>query len=138
MAFDFGLMRIGVAIANNNLKIAHPLEIVTGKNNLEKMAQITKLIDTWKPFELIVGMPNPTDDKIDLINNIKKFINRLKYNFKLNVVIINEDYTSLEASKLLNQQQIYGIKQKNKLDSLSAVVILNTYFSKQVIKEHDL
>lgn len=138
MAFDFGLSRIGVAIANNTLKITHPLEIITGKNNVEKMLKISQLIETWKPSELIVGMPRVTADKMELINNINKFINRLKNNFKLNVVLVNEDYTSSDASILLKQQEIYGIKQRNKLDSLSALLILNSYLNKQVIKEHDL
>jgi putative Holliday junction resolvase len=138
MAFDFGLKRIGVAISNVNLKIPHPLGVIIGKNNAEKMTKITKLIDIWKPTELVVGMPRVFNDKLELINNINKFINRLKNNFKLNVVVVNEDYTSLDASKLLNEQKVYGINQKNKLDSISASLILVTYFDKQVIEEYDL
>ncbi len=41
MAFDFGLSRIGVAIANTLLKIPHPVECITGKNKFEKFEKTT-------------------------------------------------------------------------------------------------
>jgi putative Holliday junction resolvase len=128
MAFDFGLSRIGVAIANSLLKIPHPLDIIVAKTNVEKMNKITQLIDTWQPTHLVVGIPSKTDDKVVLINNINKFVNRLKHIFRLDVTLVIEDFSSMNASLLLKEQQIYGMKQKNKLDSLSAMVILENYF----------
>ena len=128
MGFDFGLTRIGVAIANTSLRIPHPLAIVVGKDNNEKMAKIGELIAIWQPFNLVVGMPSNDINKLDLVHSINKFINRLKHNFRLEVISINEDFTSKIASGLLDVQGIHGIKQKHKLDSLSAMIILENYF----------
>jgi len=129
MAFDFGETRIGVAIGNTLLKIPHPILTVIGRNKFEKLDKIGKLINEWKPTQLVVGMPTTSPDKVELIANITRFANRLKHNFKLPVALINEDYTSSMAACQLNQQSVIGISQKSKLDQLSACGILHFYFA---------
>ena len=129
MSFDFGETRIGVAIGNTSLNIPHPLSIIIGKNKFEKFAKIAKYIDEWRPVVLVVGMPSNHANKDELVQSITRFSNRLKNNFKLPVVFVNEDYTSHNAANLLKEQAVYGKAQKNKLDSLAACEILQTYFS---------
>lgn len=67
-------------------------------------------------------------DKIQLITNIKRFSNRLKEQFKLPVTFVNEEYSSSMASSKLNEQSVFAMKQKDKLDAVSATVILQHYF----------
>ena len=129
MGFDFGEARIGVAIGNTLLKIPHPLPIVSGRNKFDKFAKIGKLIDEWRPILLVIGMPSNPLNKEDLVQSIIRFSNRLKNNFKLPVSFMNEDYTSHNAVNLLKEQSIYGKASKDKLDSLAACEILQTYFS---------
>ena len=88
MSFDFGLIRIGVAISNTELKIPHPVDLITGRNKFEKMDKIAKLIQEWRPEHLVVGMPSSSEGegkeaKEALIDAINKFANRLKHKFKL-------------------------------------------------------
>lgn len=128
LAFDFGETRIGVAVGNLETKISHPLDIIVGKNKFEKLDKISALVNEWKPLLLIVGMPKTNDQQT--VINITKFANRLKDRFRLEIVFINEDYTSLIAEELLKEQHIYGVKQKHKLDSLAASLILKMYFDK--------
>lgn len=138
MAFDFGMTRIGVAIGDVVLQIPHPLAVVTGKNKFEKFAKIKELVDKWKPTLLVVGMPvtDTEKQKIEgknqvkdqLITNIKRFSNRLKEQFKLAVELVNEEYSSSMASSKLNEQAVFALKQKAKLDAVSATVILQRYF----------
>jgi putative Holliday junction resolvase len=130
MAFDFGDTRIGVAVGNTLLKIPHPLIIVTGRNKFEKFDKIGKLIYEWRPTQLVVGVPSAREDNHALLTNLTRFSNRLKHNFNLPVALINEDYTSTIATQQLNQQAVYGIKQKTKLDQLAACGILQAYFDK--------
>ena len=129
MAFDFGLNRIGVATGHTDVKIAHPLANITGKNKFEKLDKITLLVNKWQPELLLVGMPSFGDDKIQLIASIEKFARRLEHRFKLPLKFINEDYSSSDAASLLNDQQIYGRSQVGFLDQLSACAILSTYFN---------
>ena len=153
MSFDYGDTRIGVAVANATLKIPHPVETVFGRNKFEKLDKIAKLIDKWRPTQLVVGMPSydsildehieyrvkrnyqePEVDepvknqKEELIKSITKFANRLKNKFKLPVTFVNEDYTSSIGVHKLNEQAIRGIAQKVKLDMIAACLIMQYYF----------
>ena len=148
MGFDFGESRIGVAVGNTLLKIPHPLIIITGKNKFEKLEKIRQLVDKWKPGLFVVGMPQAEDhqdyseklalgrksnsqnkNKEKLINNIRKFANRLKHSFNLEVKLVSEDFTSSDAAIKLKEQSVHGIKQKGKLDALAACGILEQYFA---------
>jgi putative Holliday junction resolvase len=123
MAFDFGQNRIGVATGNTQLKIAHPLETITGLNKFAKLDKIAKLVTVWNPQLFIVGKPA----------NTNKFANRLRHRFATPVSFIDEDYTSSLACSQLNEQNIFGRKQYEKLDQLSACAILETYFNNSII-----
>lgn len=153
MSFDFGLNRIGIAISNTELKIPHPVAVVTGRNKFEKLDKIAKLIQEWKPSHLVVGMPSESRGATEatgatelatsteatgvtketkqlkdaLIDAINKFANRLKHKFKLPLTFVNEDYTSQIASNKLTEQLIRGRRQVGKLDMLAACAILQRY-----------
>lgn len=127
MAFDFGYKRIGVAIGNTLIKVAHPIATVINKEDMKK--NIESLISRWKPHMIIVGAPAIRDDNKPLLKSINSFATFLKTEFKIKIKIVNEDFSSEIAKMQLNEQQIYGIQQKKKLDELSACQILQTYFS---------
>lgn len=136
MSFDFGLNRIGIAVANTELKIPHPIAVITGRNKFEKLDKITHLIQEWKPSHLVVGMPSESAEELSqetkvaknaLIDAINKFANRLKHKFKLPLTFINEDYTSAIAANKLSEQLIRGRRQIGKLDMLAACAILQRY-----------
>lgn len=131
MAFDYGEARVGVAMGNTLLGIAHPLETIAVEGMHPKIDAIEKLIERWKPDILVVGRPHESDSpqKIQLVNTINNFVKRLARRTGLTVEVVNEDFTSSHASGLLKEQGIYGREQKEHLDKLAACSILQTYFS---------
>ena len=58
----------------------------------------------------------------------KKFARRLNGRFNLPVILVDERYSSAEASQLLNQTGIKGRAQKAMLDQVAAQTILRSYF----------
>lgn len=134
LAFDYGEARIGVAMGNSLLQIPHPVATIAAEGMWPKIDQIAELIIKWQPKLLIVGCPHLSDNpqKIQLVNTIHNFVKRLERKFALQVIIINEDFSSAHASSLLNEQGVYGREQKGKLDQLAACSILQTYFSNQL------
>lgn len=131
LAFDYGDMRIGIAVGNTLLKIAHPLITISGEGMWVKIDQLSEIVTQWQPTMLVVGIPHTSDNpqKIQLINTINNFANRIGRKFTLPVTLINEDFSSAHADSLLKEQGVYGQAQKGKLDQLAACSILNTYFS---------
>lgn len=134
LAFDYGDMRVGVAMANSLLKIPHPLTTICAEGMWAKIDEIAKLIEKWQPGLLLVGLPHFNDNpqKVQLINTINNFARRLFQKFNIKVELVNEDFTSFHAKGLLHEQGISERDQKGKLDQLAACSILDLYFNHHI------
>jgi putative Holliday junction resolvase len=132
LAFDFGLKRIGVAVGDTTIGIAHPVTILSVASNVERLAAVEKLVQEWQPASFVIGEPHHENgDTHEVAHLAKKFGNRLTENFKLPVAYVNETLSSSEASEQLAAQGIRGRAQKVQLDAVAAQVILQSYFDEQ-------
>ncbi|WP_028535359.1 Holliday junction resolvase RuvX [Paludibacterium yongneupense] len=129
LAFDFGERRIGVAVGETLIGIAHPLETIDTLLNDERFARIAALIAEWKPAQLVVGLPVHADGtEHDMTRLAQRFANRLHGRFGLPVALVDERHTSLLAESLLAEAGLRGRKQKPVLDQVAAQAILQTWF----------
>jgi putative Holliday junction resolvase len=129
LAFDFGEKRIGVAVGDIAIGIAHPLQTVTGKNTAERFAVITALVAEWKPVRLVVGLPLALDGtEHELTRLCRRFARRLQGRFGLPVEMVDERLTSVEADQALNETGVRGRGRKAVLDQVAAQRILQSYF----------
>lgn len=136
LAFDFGEKRIGVAIGEQLLGIAHPLTTIHGEANDERFRIIGELIAQWKPVQLVVGLPLSLEGEEHAVTQLcKKFARRLNGRFNLPVALVDERLSSAEASQTLKQIGIGGRKQKPMLDQVAAQHILQSYFDS--LDNHD-
>jgi putative Holliday junction resolvase len=128
LGFDFGERRIGVAVGDRLLGIAHPLCTIDTILTAERFARIGQLIDEWKPETLIVGLPTHADGTEHQMTQLaRRFANRLNGRFNLPVVLVDERHTSLLAESLLHESGLHGRKQKPVLDQVAAQAILQTW-----------
>lgn len=133
LAFDFGLKRIGVAVGELELGMAHALATMNGGDAPRTMAAIDKLIKEWRPSLLIVGQPRHDDGRPHALTGaIKKFVAQLRNHTKLDVILADESYSSAAAAIALRDAGISGQKQKAMLDSVAAQEILQGYFDNHV------
>lgn len=129
LAFDFGEKRIGVAVGNMSIGIAHPLETISSESNDVRFAAIAVMIAEWQPSRLVVGLPSHLDGtEHELSRLCRKFANRLHGRFNLPVTLVDERLTSAEASQSLNEIGIRGRSQKVMIDQVAAQTILQSYF----------
>ncbi|MGY1490371.1 Holliday junction resolvase RuvX [Methylobacillus pratensis] len=129
LGFDFGEKRIGVAIGEHLLGIAHPLATIDAEANDKRFATIASLIEEWQPVSLVVGLPSYLNgDEHALTQLCRKFARRLEGRFSLPVTLVDERLSSAEASQALKQSGISGRKQKPMLDQVAAQHILQSYF----------
>lgn len=128
LAFDFGERRIGVAVGDNLVGIAHPLQTIDAESNDIRFSTIGGLISEWKPVLLVVGLPTYLDGTEHALTQLcKKFARRLEGRFNLPVALVDERLSSAEASQALKQAGISGRKQKTMLDQVAAQLILQHY-----------
>lgn len=129
LAFDFGERRIGVAVGEHLIQSANPLTTIDDESNDVRFARISTLIQEWQPALLVVGMPLSLDGaETEMTQLCKKFARRLNGRFNLPVALIDERYSSAEASQMLNESGIRGRAQKEMLDQVAAQTILRSYF----------
>jgi putative Holliday junction resolvase len=129
LCFDFGEQRIGVAVGEHLLATANPLTTIDNESNEIRFEAINKLVKEWQPKLLVVGLPLSLDGAETSVTQLcKKFARRLNGRFNLPVMMIDERYSSVEASDLLNQSGIKGRAQKEMLDQVAAQTILQSYF----------
>ena len=128
-AFDFGTKRIGVAVGNTISATARPLTTIDDEKNDLRFAAIAKLLNEWEPAALVVGLPCHVDGTPHEMTALcRRFANRLKGRFNLPTLLVDERYTSAAASAALDEEGIYGRKQKALIDQYAAQQILQAYF----------
>lgn len=129
MAFDFGEKRIGVAIGEAGIGVAHPHTVLTVDNKEARMAAVEKLIREWQPVALVVGEPTHADARAHPLAPVaRKFGHRLSERFRLPVTFVNEFLSSAEAAGKLSDQGIHGRAQTANIDAVAAQIILQSYF----------
>src|SRR5690348_1234528 len=121
LAFDFGQKRIGVAVGNLGLGLAHPLATISSANRREQFESIFRLIREWQPVLLVVGLPLHADGiDQEMTGRSRRFARRLEGRFGIKTVLVDERHTSIDASAALREAGIRGKKQKPILDQVAA------------------
>ena len=129
LAFDFGAKRIGVAVGDLTIGIAHPLTTINAADNRSRFAAIAALIAEWRPAELVVGVPAHADGSEHEVGRLaRRFAQRLEGRFGLATRLVDERLTSQAAETKLREQSIRGKKLKATLDTVAAQEILQAYF----------
>ena len=132
IAFDFGEKRVGVAVADMTVGIAHPLATIHAADKETRFAAIAALIAEWKPAQLIVGEPHHADGGAHEIARLaRRFAQRLKGRFGLPVTLVDESFSSTAAESRLHEQGVHGSKLKSVLDSAAACEIMETWLEQQ-------
>lgn len=131
LALDFGEKRIGLAISQSMLLVQEFGTIryqeldgaVDSINNICKEEHITKIV---------VGLPKNAQGKEGpQAENIRGFVKKLKEKIKIAIVFEDETLTTVEAQEILKEKGIDLKESKERIDQLSAKIILQQYLSNQ-------
>ncbi len=132
LAFDFGIRRIGVAVGESALGLAHPLSEISGEETEPRFAAIAKIIEEWQPQHLVVGLPLTADGaEHDLTRRAQRFARQLEGRFGLPVSLVDERYTSVEAESGLRDTGARKALREKRIDAAAAQLILQQFFHDQ-------
>jgi putative holliday junction resolvase len=132
LAFDFGTRRIGVAVGNTLVRVAHPLATIESEANEARFAAIEALIAEWQPGELVVGIPVHADGTAhDMTLRARRFARQLAGRFRLPVVEVDERHTTEAAQSQLAQAGLGGRRGRGHRDEVAAQLILQAYFDER-------
>ena len=121
LAFDYGTKKIGVAIGNTLTRQARPLDILLPVTREQRFAAIARLLAEWQPDAVVVGLPLAADGQEQYASlRCRRFANQLRGRFGVEVVLVDERGSSMEAQSML------GTHAPD--DAMAAAVILQRYF----------
>ncbi len=130
LAFDFGERRIGVAVGELELGIAHPLETIDAAANDARFARIDVLLQEWRPVLLVVGLPLALDGAEHRLTGLaRKFAQRLHGRFGIEIQLVDERLTSVEAQREARESGLTARGSKRIVDPFAAKLILEAFFN---------
>ena len=128
LAFDFGTRRIGVAVGETTVGLAHPLTTIAASEDAGRLAAIAPLVAEWRPTLLVVGLPTHADGTAHTMTaRARRFARQLESRFRLAVELIDERYTTEAAADALADAGIGRRGHKPVRDRVAAQIILQAY-----------
>lgn len=129
IAFDFGTKSIGVAVGQTITGTARPLAALKAREGIPDWELIAAVFREWQPDYVVVGLPLNMDGTPQLVTNqAKKFANCLHGRFGIRAELHDERLSTVEARANLFADGGYRALGKDKVDSASAVIILESWF----------
>jgi putative holliday junction resolvase len=133
LAFDFGLKRIGIASGNSLTRSAAPRPAAMSGPAGPDWELIGREVRALGPARLVVGAPYNVDGTDGAITAAARaFAAELKQRFALPVHLVDERFSSLEATEALRGRRASGERrrrvEKSDIDSAAAAVILGRWF----------
>jgi len=136
LGFDFGKKRIGVAVGQTLTASARPLATLRTHNDQPDWEAIGRLIDTWRPTQLVVGLPvNEDGSEHILAAAVQNFAGQLRNRYALPVHLVDERLSSHEAQQIAvsmgGRAAPHTQAAKEAVDRIAAQIILETWLSQQ-------
>ena len=125
LAFDYGKVRIGVAVGHQPGELTRRLSVVRNGPAGPDWAAISKLIDDWLPDQIVVGLSRHADGSDSPVTKaIRRFANSLKERFSRPVHLQDERLSSVAAREVLVEEGLSKAKIEKQLDCEAARQIL--------------
>ncbi len=136
IAFDYGLKKTGVAIAQSITKTASPLLALKMNNGEPDWENIDSIFENFKPNCAIFGMPEKQiNESNSLTKKINSFSSKIEKRYQISIGFINEHLTSKIAKDKLKEQRQEGILlrqiKKGQIDSMAATIILQEWMNRE-------
>ena len=124
IAFDYGDVRIGVAMSDPDSILASPLTTLASSDP-KLFQQIALLIDEHEPVALYVGEPlNLSGESSASAQKAATFAEKLQIEFNVPVTMIDERLSTVSATNAMRQSGVSAKDARSKVDMAAAVAIL--------------
>jgi len=131
LALDFGLRRMGFAVGDTQIGTASPLKQLDRKNKQLDLTYIKNLVEEYEVEQIVMGYPlNMDGSKSDFSARVERFSRALEKACAIPIEFMDERLTSFEAEELIKEHIPDFKKRKKMIDSISAMIILQSYMEK--------
>lgn len=140
LALDIGTVRIGIATSDIMEIIASAYETYRRKKSLdEDVKYIANLAQSLGAGEIVIGLPLKLDgtegQSVEMAKNFGEELSKL---VSIPIVYQDERLSTVSAERILIESGMRREKRKDKIDSIAATIILQTYLDKKSFKKGSL
>ena len=128
LGLDWGSKRIGIAISTNSTGIALPLRTLSRTSWTNDVSTIKNIIETHNVSMIIIGLPLLLSGKLgQQALDIKNPVTNLQTEIEIPINLFDERLTTQQSYKILKETQTKNSKIDEKIDEVSACLILQSY-----------
>jgi putative holliday junction resolvase len=133
LALDFGRARIGAAISDELLLLAHPLETIPADGNPE--ARVAEIVREKKVDHVVAGVPRQMNGQIGTAaTEVLDFVEKLRAILPCPVVTWDERLTTVAAQRALRDAGKKTRHTRGYVDQVAAQMILQSYLDRRAEK----
>lgn len=131
MGLDYGAKTVGVAVSDEMLLTAQPLETITREreSKLRKTyARLEKLMEEYQVEKIVVGLPKKlNNEEGERCEKTREFAGKLEERTGLEVIFWDERLTTVAADHVLEEANVRKDQRKAYIDKIAASMILENY-----------
>ena len=134
IAFDFGDVRIGVAVTDPSGILATPLNFLEN-SEASLSANMTSLYDEYQPIYTAIGFPSHlSGSESQKSKSVSEFAAKVSEITENPIYFIDERLTTVSASRTLREAGLNSKSSKGEIDSMAAAAILDSALNQERIQ----
>jgi putative holliday junction resolvase len=138
LGVDLGKARIGLALADEVLRTARPLETVKHVSADADVARIVAIAREWEVTRAVVGLPlNMDGTEGPGARHARGFAARLGAALGFEVALFDERLSTFEAGERLKERGVPGRAIRDHVDAEAAAVILQGWLDRAPAQGED-
>jgi len=131
LGVDLGRVRIGLALADDVLRIARPLATLRRRGEAEDLAAIARLARDYEVSRAVLGLPlNMDGSEGPMALLARAFEPRLAAALGVPVELFDERLSSFEAESRLRERGVSSKDRRGRVDEEAAAVILQGWLER--------
>lgn len=132
LGMDLGTKTLGLAISDKQGIIASPYKLIRFKAIEDAVKEVLDITQKEKIEVLVLGLPKNMNNTLGFASerslNFKKL---LEENTNLKIELIDERLSTVEAERVLIEENMSRKKRKDYIDCAAAAIILDTYLRRE-------
>lgn len=132
LGLDLGSKTCGIAISDRTGLIASSLEVIRYDDYDELVNKLNNIVISRNVDAFVLGNPKNLDGSLSKRSEITlEFKKILEDRFKLNVIMQDERLSTVEAERMLINNDTKRKNRKKVIDKIAATIILQSYLDRR-------
>jgi putative Holliday junction resolvase len=128
LGVDFGFKRIGLAVAESDFGVVTPRPALAATGTLKRDAEnLEATFQRESADKVVLGMPVEEDGNLGKMARVCQTIADLLREKGIEVVLVDERYSSIEAESALRQEDLKASERRKLRDGEAAGILLERY-----------